>query len=669
MAGHGGRTAGFPRLHFGILVAIFLLITADHYAAPIGAQLLGRPSGIPELSRHTLDRILYLFPVIYANYVFGRRGGLALTGAAFVAMMPRAILISTSQPVAVTEAFLVTAVGVAGSLWLNLGKRQQRELRVAVEKVEATQRELRSQITVSTEQQKRLATFTSFSAMLSQSLEVRQAMQTGIHMVMQMMKVPVVLLFLLDQETRELRVTAFEGVSKEFATSIDRLKVGEGFNGRVAEAGQPIVVEDMLIDPRLSRQVVREEGLRGTVIAPLMARGRIIGTLAAAERQARTFDRMEVELLAAVANQIGIAVENSRLYQEQADVVEKLRLSEERYRQLFENAHDAIWVQDLSGRNIAANDAAAQLIGYEAGNEIVGKDVREFIPPESLALARDIRERLVRGDPAEQPYEQKLLRKDGSVAILKMTTSLLTSQGQPAAFQHIARDITMERRLQENLRLYVRQITEAQEEESKRIARELHDSTAQGLIAALHHLESFCRRNPVPCEEDSRFLWSLREELKAILQEIRQFSRDLRPSILDDLGLLPSVEWLVEELKRERQVEATLTVSGPQRRFSPATEVALFRIIQEALRNVTKHSRATRVEVRIEFTEALTIVSISDNGAGFELPRTLSELPRIGKLGLLGMQERAQLIGGSLDIRSGPGEGTTLTITLPAEPL
>ncbi len=283
MAGHGGHAAGFPRLHTGIIAAIFLLITADHYAAFVGAQLWGGTSGIPDLARHTLDRILYLFPVIYANYVFGRSGGLAVTGAAFAAMIPRAFLISTNQPYAIIESILATAVGVAGSLWLNLGRKQQRALRSAFQKVEAMQRELQTQITVGTEQQKRLASFTSFSAMLSQSLEVRQAIQTGIHMVMQMMKVPVVLLFLLDQEARELRVTAFEGVSKDFASSIDRLRVGEGFNGRVAENGRPIVVEDMLIDPRLTRQSVREEGLRGTVIAPLMARGRIIGTMAVAE--------------------------------------------------------------------------------------------------------------------------------------------------------------------------------------------------------------------------------------------------------------------------------------------------------------------------------------------------------------------------------------------------
>jgi len=536
-----------------------------------------------------------------------------------------------------------------------------------MEAADRFQKELSAQTLLNSQQQKQLEAFIGFSTRLSQSLELTQVLQTGVHMVMEMMRVQFVLLFALDEKAGELRIVAYEGIPQEFADSIDRIKMGEGFAGRVAQTGEPLVIEDISRDPRLSRPTAKEAQLKASVVIALKARGKIVGTLSVGTRTQRHFEQSEVDLLAAMGNQIGIAMENSRLYQEQIDIVGQLKESEERYRQLFENAHDAIWVQDLTGKNIAANDAAAKLIGYQLGHEIVGKDVREFIPRDSLVIAREIREKLVHGDQVEQPYEQRLIKKDGSEVILKLSTSLLTTDGRPAAFQHIARDITNERRLQENLRFYVQQITQAQEEESKRIARELHDSSAQSLIATIHHLEGFCRDNPDVSAVDSRFLWNLREQLKNTLQEIRQFSRDLRPSILDDLGLLPAVEWLAEGLKREHKIESTLTVSGTERRFSPETEVALFRITQEALRNIVKHARATRADVRIEFRNTETVVTVTDDGQGFEPPGALGDLPRSGKLGLVGMQERARLIGAALAIQSAPGHGTTLTVTLPIE--
>lgn len=647
------------RRHLALVIVSFFVLTAYHYWSGGG--------GVTGLQRHAIDRILYLLPVVYASYIFGRRGGLIVIAAAFVAMIPRALVLSEYRLDAVAETIVITAVGVAASLWLNLSRKQRQDLNLTMERVERMQEELSSQIKVSTEQQKRLATFTAFSAMLSQSLEFGQVLSAGISMVMGMMRVEVVIIFALDDEKKELRVVRAEGLTDSVARAIDGIKVGEGLSGRVVETGQPMVIDSLSDDPYLVHPALRDENLRAMVIVPLVARGKIVGMLAVSTRRPRHFDPSEVELLAAVGNQIGIAMENSQLYQDQSRIVEQLRLSEERYRQLFENAHDAIWVQDLSGRNIAANDAAARLIGYQYGAEIVGRDVRDYIPPESLALAREIRDKLARGEVVEQPYEQKLIRKDGSEVILKLTTNLLTSDGKPTAFQHIARDITTERRLQENMRYYVQQITEAQEEESRRIARELHDSTLQNLIASVHKLENFCQGNPVAAEMDSGFLRELGGRLREIVQEIRAFSRDLRPSILDDLGLIPSVEWLVEELRRNSKVQVNFEVIGVERRFSPPTEVALFRIIQEALRNIVKHALATVVEVEVAFRMAETVVTIADNGIGFEAPRSLSELPRTGRLGLLGMQERARLIGATLEIRSAPGQGTTLTVTVPVE--
>ena len=258
-----------------------------------------------------------------------------------------------------------------------------------------------------------------------------------------------------------------------------------------------------------------------------------------------------------------------------------------------------------------------------------------------------------------------MIRKDGTKAILMLTTNLISHDGQTQTFQNIARDVTEENRMQENLRSYVQQVTRAQEEERLRIARELHDSTAQNLIALLHQLENFLHDQAQLPIDQVRELWAFHEQIKDMLQEIRRLSRDLRPSILDDVGLPSALHWMVRELKAESGIQASLQIDGTDRRFSQEVELLLFRIIQEALRNIRKHSQASKAEVLIKFREASTTITVIDDGKGFETPEKISDLSRSGKLGLVGMEERVRLLGGSLEVKSKPGKGTVVIVGVP----
>jgi signal transduction histidine kinase len=225
--------------------------------------------------------------------------------------------------------------------------------------------------------------------------------------------------------------------------------------------------------------------------------------------------------------------------------------------------------------------------------------------------------------------------------------------------------ITERKKAEENLRYYLQEITKAQEEERKRIARELHDSSAQNLIALLHQLDNLLTdKTKLPVKE-AKALWGFYEQIRDTLQEVRRFSRDLRPSILDDLGLLPALEWVTEDLKNTYWIEVDLRVLGGERRLFPETELLLFRIVQEALRNIAKHAKATRAEVEIKFEEDKITVTVSDNGKGFEPPEDLGALTPTGKLGLAGMHERVQLLGGTVRLESGPGKGTRISVEAP----
>ena len=342
---------------------------------------------------------------------------------------------------------------------------------------------------------------------------------------------------------------------------------------------------------------------------------------------------------------------------------ETLRESEKSFRNLFENAIDAIWVHDLDGNIVMANEASAKLTGYPI-DELYGRNVKSFLSDESLNLAREIGRKLIQQESITLPYEQRLIRKDGTEVICTIATNLIISNGKPSAFQNMARDVTDERRMHE-IRYYLKEITKAQEEERKSIARELHDSTAQTLIALLHQLENLLvDKIKLPVRE-AKSLWSFHEQIRDALQEVRSFSRDLRPSILDDLGLFPALEWVTEEIQREYGVKISLKVVGSERRLTQETELLLFRIVQEALRNTAKHAQASMAKVEVESDENKIKVTITDNGIGFRPPKNLGTLPYKGKLGLVGMQERVQLLGGSLKLNSKLGNGTTIIVNAP----
>ncbi len=165
--------------------------------------------------------------------------------------------------------------------------------------------------------------------------------------------------------------------------------------------------------------------------------------------------------------------------------------------------------------------------------------------------------------------------------------------------------------------------------------------------------------------KQAKILWGLHEQIRDVLQEVRRFSRDLRPAILDDLGLLPALEWVTGELKNEYGIEVSLNVVGAERRLPQEAELLLFRIVQEAQSNIIKHAQASEAEVKIEFAEKKVVLTISDNGIGFRVPKDLGDLPHKGKLGLAGIQERVELLGGSLKLKSDFGRGSTILIEAP----
>ncbi len=215
------------------------------------------------------------------------------------------------------------------------------------------------------------------------------------------------------------------------------------------------------------------------------------------------------------------------------------------------------------------------------------------------------------------------------------------------------------------MRSYVAAVTQAQEEERLRLARELHDDTVQSLIALGQQLERMQKSPHVP-EVCRAQVEALRQTTRSLVQDVRRLIGNLRPVYLDDLGLAPALEMLVGTVTLPEPAE--LTIGGEPRRLAPDLELAVYRIVQAALKNIEQHAQARRVRVALDFEPAAVRVVVEDDGVGFTVPTSPDELAREGHFGLLGMRERAVLYGGWVSLSSQPGRGTRLEIYLPSSP-
>jgi len=224
------------------------------------------------------------------------------------------------------------------------------------------------------------------------------------------------------------------------------------------------------------------------------------------------------------------------------------------------------------------------------------------------------------------------------------------------------------RAAQEALQSYIGSITLAQEEERRRLARELHDSTIQDLIALDHRIQLIQQQTQSAAKESPDGLEGLRPDINRSIQELRRLTGALRPIFLEDLGLVPALEMLVKDARRDLGVEVSFQLNGQPRRLGPEAELAIFRIVQEALSNVGRHAAPGQASVQLTFDQQAVRVEIEDQGRGFELPARITELAVRGHYGLLGMYERAQLVGAKLRLDSAPGRGTRISVELHAPP-
>ncbi len=308
------------------------------------------------------------------------------------------------------------------------------------------------------------------------------------------------------------------------------------------------------------------------------------------------------------------------------DVTERKRaqsalyVSEKNFRELFEGALEAIWVQDLEGKVKMANRAAVKLTGYSL-QELHTIAASSFLDPQGQSTVAAVQEKLLNNQHVDMPYQLRLITKQGTDLIIELTTRLITQSGKPVAIQMSARDVTLEKKNQESRRTYLQKIMVAQEEERKRIACDLHDNSAQSLLLLIRKLDTTISTHKLkqsdPIKDE---LVEVHVLATKILNEIKQYAHELRPAILDDLGLKAALEWLADNVTTENGIEVDVRFDIVPDYLSHEAQLALFRIAQEAIANIKKHAGASQVAIELDIVEGKVCTTIRDNGKGFQLP-------------------------------------------------
>lgn len=392
------------------------------------------------------------------------------------------------------------------------------------------------------ERYQELLALSRVSAAISGLWDLDAVLKVALDNVLKIMKGTIGGILLVDERTQRLSYHIHQGLSDSYVENM-HLGLGEGIAGRVAQSGKAILLEDISADSRVAHpDLVNAEGLKAFICVPIRAKDDVLGVINVASRRAHRFSRHDLHLLHSIGDQLGVAIQQARLY-------ERLRKARERYRKL------------------------------------------------------------------------------------------------------------------------TRQILVAQEDERKRLAIELHDETSQtlsGLTLQLQALADIAEKS----SGDTELITRLKKVQSLAVQvhtEIRRLMTDLRPSLLDTLGLVPAIRQLADTRLRPLNINVTVEVTGKERRLPPEVETGLFRVAQGSIGNIIEHSKAKSAHIVLEYRDSELLLRITDDGQGFDVA-DLTDVEESGRgRGLFSMRERIMLLDGTASVESKVGEGTTVRARVPID--
>jgi len=334
-----------------------------------------------------------------------------------------------------------------------------------------------------------------------------------------------------------------------------------------------------------------------------------------------------------------------------------LRTSGEHYRDLLETVDVAVFTVDLCGRLTSVNHAGVSLSGYRR-EDMVTRGLDLILSPGKLGLVRAGRELRVRGARAKSSVELELVTNDGRCVPVVAYTRPIQENEKTVGMQIFVRDVTDRKQAE----AAIRHLTQFVERKMKRISHALHDDAAQVLAALYLRIDEMASEAPTA---DQRGLQQLRRLVDQVHDQLRRLSHELRPASLDDYGVVPACRFLAEGVSKRSKLKVEIKGSTGGR-LSSEVEIAVYRVVQEALSNIVKHAGAKTATIEFERQDGLLTGRIRDNGQSFDVARIMSRKAGRG-LGLVGMQERLMAVAGRLRVTSAPYKGTSVEFAVPVE--
>ena len=560
------------------------------------------------------------------------------------------------------------------------------------------------------ERTRELAVLNTLAAVVSRTLDLGQIMESALQKTMEATGLEAGAAYKLEEQAGTLVLVAQRGLSPGFVSRTSRMPLEAALAGKQIDLEQPVVWSlSEYPDGELKAQI-REEGLELVIGVPVTAKGRVLGALVISSRAPRSLSSEESSLLMAIGRQIGLAAENARLFElerSKHEEAKRRRTVAEGLREILavlnsnrplQETLDSIITQTC---RVTGSDAASLLqresadspftiqsacgldagyvsaIRFSVGKGGVGRALAEG-GPVVVADAAAIMDRWAREpDPryVEEAKGLELMIRHGFLALLSVPLNTKKeAYGGITLYYRQAREFSQEE-IQlalsvadqaalaiENARLRGQAEQAAAFAERSRLARELHDSVTQSLYSITLYSEAVARMLTAGAGlEAVEHLRELRATAQEALREMRLLIFQLSPPILDQGGLAGALQIRLDAVESRGGLKVDLQARGPER-LAPLVRQELYQIAQEALNNALKHARAQAVRVLLDFQESGTRLEVRDDGKGFDPDKT----DRSGGLGLRGMRERVQGIGGTLQVESAPGQGTTVRVTVPA---
>jgi PAS domain S-box-containing protein len=361
-----------------------------------------------------------------------------------------------------------------------------------------------------------------------------------------------------------------------------------------------------------------------------------------------------------ISSVVGVAVDITRYRQtEQA-----LRESEGHFRTIFNDAIQGIKLIDLQGRIVETNPAIEEMLGY-TGEELRQMSFVDLTHPEDTPLVKRYIEELTAGRIDYFRVEKRYLHKNGQVIWGRLAMSLFRNEtGEPQYGIGMVENITAQKQAEAEVAELRRRLVDSAETEWLQMAQELHDGPLQDLQAMSYQIAAL--NGLVTDEEGQKNLNTLNDEIHRVTQSLRSMCGELRPPSLAPFGLEKAIHSHAESIQEKNpqlRLHLNLMVDGKQ--LPERVRLAMFRIYQHSMANIIRHAQAPDVWVTFLFNADQIVLEIVDNGKGFKIPKRWIELARQGHFGLVGSIERAESVGGHIEIESQPGAGTTLRVIIP----